>query len=106
MQDKHISDLPKGPDPHGAEEYGSAPASSQNNKLEALQKTDPSRKGEERGTVGKLKARGTCKRRFTNHKAGTQAKGALVPFYLVLSSNLSSSAQYLFHWMERNAFSL
>lgn len=84
MQDKHTSDLPKGTDPYGTENYGSAPASPQNNKLEVLQKTDTSRKSEEKGTVGKLKARGTCKQRFTNQKAETQAKGTLVPFYLAL----------------------
>lgn len=71
------TDLPKGIDPYGTEKYGSAPASPQNNKLKALQKSDTSRKGKERGTVG------ICKRRFINQKSATQAKGALNPFYLV-----------------------
>lgn len=77
------TDLPKGIDPYGTGKYRSAPASSHNNKLKGLQKTDTSRKSKERGTVGSLVARGICKWRFIKQKTETQVKGALIPFSLV-----------------------
>lgn len=64
MQDKQMSDLPKGIDPYGTEKYGSA-----------MQKTDSSRKSKEGGTLGRLVGRGIGKWRFIKQKTETQAEG-------------------------------
>jgi len=55
------TNLPKGIDPYGTGKYGSAPASPQNSKLKALQKSNNSRKTKERDTLGRLASRGICK---------------------------------------------